>query len=116
MAHLQDRVVNIDGQPYTLRVSVKFFLALQELWKCDNDDQVRELIPERSTQLRGMIDLIYAALRTHHPTLTHAKVIDMMDGADLEGVAGELTNAMTAAAPPQNEDPPLAGQGEAPNP
>ena len=113
-AHLQDRTVTINGDPYSIRVSIKFFLALQELWDCSTDAEVRELIPIKSTQLRGMIDLIYAALRTHHGALTHGQVLDLMDGADLDAVAIELGNAMEAAAPPPAD--PQKGQGDPPSP
>lgn len=109
-ASLQDRRIVIGGQTYTIRVSIKFFLALQERWELANDAEVRAAIPEKAKNMRGMVDVVWAGLQTHHGALTWDDVLALLDMADMEQVAQALTEGMEAAAPPTKPSPPAAGQ------
>lgn len=115
-ASLQDRRIVIGGQTYTIRVSIKFFLALQERWGLASDTEVRAAIPEKAKSMRGMVDVVWAGLQTHHPLLAWDDVLALLDGADMGDVAEALTQGMEAAAPPTSADRPPQGQGPLPTP
>ena len=59
-ASLQDRRIEIGGKTYTIRVSIKFFLSLQERWELANDTEVRAAIPDKAKNMRGMVDIVCA--------------------------------------------------------
>lgn len=105
-ASLQDRRIEIGGQTYTIRVSIKFFLALQERWDLANDSEVRAAIPDKAKNMRGMVDVVWAGLQTHHPNLSWDDVLSLLDQADMGKVAEALTQGMEAAAPPVKDRPP----------
>ena len=109
-ASLQDRRIVIGGQTYTIRVSIKFFLALQERWGLANDTEVRAAIPDKAKNMRGMVDVVWAGLQSKHPDLSWDAVLALLDEADMGEVAKALTEGMEAAAPPVKPSPPAAGQ------
>lgn len=109
-ASLQDRRIEIGGKTYTIRVSIKFFLALQERWELANDTEVRAAIPDKAKNMRGMVDVVWAGLQSNHPDLSWDDVLSLLDQADMEKVGEALTQGMEAAAPPVKPSPPAAGQ------
>ena len=114
-ASLQDRRIEIGGETYTIRVSIKFFLALQERWDLPDDQAVRAAIPDKAKNMRGMVDVVWAGLQTHHGQLSWDDVLAMLDTADMGAVAAALAEGMEAASPPAS-DRPQKGQGRAPSP
>ncbi len=114
-ASLQDRRIEIGGQTYTIRVSIKFFLALQEKWDLPDDAAVRAAIPDKAKNMRGMVDVVWAGLQSHHPDLSWDQTLALLDGADMGAVAEALATGMEAAAPPTKDRPP-EGQGQTQTP
>lgn len=104
-AALPDIPMKIGATTYQLRFGVRAILALQRKWALSDQNEVRAKIAAESKNLETMIDVVWAALQTHHRELTPEDVLDFLDGGDLGEMVTALGQAMEAASPPQPDRP-----------
>ena len=104
---LQDVDVTIGGRSFRLRYSIKATLALRDKWGLGSDREVQARMSKPT--MSDFVDIFWAGLRTHHPEVTPDDVLTLLDDAGAEGMASAVTQALSAASPPE-EPRPDAGQ------
>lgn len=100
-ASLPDVPLVLQGQTFQMRFGVRALLALKRHWKLESQEEVQAAIASKSRDLETMVDVIWAALQTHHRDMTNEDVLDLIDGEDLGIAAERLAEAMKAAGPPE---------------
>lgn len=106
-----DRQVQFGSKTLTLRFSLKAVLALQDLWGLSTEEEVHARLASSKNKISDFVDVVWAALRTHHADMSRDDVLELADEAGLEGLTEALGQVMEAAMPP-----PEAGQDGARNP
>lgn len=92
--NLKDQQVKFSGQDFTLRFAMRAMLACKDQWSIEEDRPlIKRLSQERVTDIPV---LLWASLRTHHPTVTMEQCVDMCDTAAAEDLA-VMKTAVTAA-------------------
>lgn len=113
-----EAVVEIDGQPVTLRVTLNTLAEAQDILGLrDFNELMRRLQPDPETG-QGAADfvalraLITALLRDRHPNITPQQAAGMIPASDLgkvmEGVIAALQLAFAPAGGEAAESPPKA--------
>lgn len=98
---LPDNTVKLAGQTYTFNFGLRAVLALQRLWKLKDQRAVQAHIAEHQGDMEIMLDCVWAALQTHHRTLTPDDILDLLDKhpKDAAKALEALTVAMSAGEP-----------------
>lgn len=96
----KDRSVKIGDKTLTLVWGFRSSLALQDLWGCATDEELFERIKNPKAKLSDFVDILWAALRTHHADMDRDAVVNLLDEAGADGVAAAVQQAITAAMPP----------------
>lgn len=98
---LADRQVRIGSRSYTLRFSVRAMAALQDHWGLQSLKAVGDRMAALGADLGvdDLVGILWAGLRTHHPGLTQADVLDMLDEAGMDGLLEALSSALAGALP-----------------
>lgn len=114
MKQTQDTTVTLGGQNFTLRFSIKATIFLQELWGLANEREVQARMAKATMQ--DFIDIVWAGLQRHHPDMSRAQVVDVLDDSGAEGLQGAVTELLDASAAPAPKGPPAEGAGMTPTP
>lgn len=94
-----DVPVEFDGAPYTMRFSTRATMALMDLWKIEDQRELQAEMQKRGSTMRGMIEVIWASLQTHHRDLEVDDVLTLLDGTDLGATMEKVTEAISRAVP-----------------
>ncbi len=86
---------------YTLRFSLKAQLALKDQWGLEKDDDVQKRM--QSLETGDVVDVLWAALRSHHPDVDRDAVIDLLDDAEQEDFEVAMASVISGAMPPRSE-------------
>lgn len=103
----QETQIVVDGKSYTLKFSLKAYVALQDHFKVASIDEVVQRLND-PTKL-GMMDIVamlWAGLRSHHKDATMEDALDMADSAGLQALQEIISAGVAGSMPP-------AGDGEA---
>lgn len=103
---LQDRQITLAGKSFTIRMGVKAWLALQDLWGLD-EDATRERVSKAT--LKDLPAIMWASMRTHHKDVTLEEVLDLLDDAGSDGIVNGVRKMMVDSQPPPQPD---EGQAE----
>lgn len=106
-----DRQITIGERNLTIRFSLRAVLALQDLWKLENEEAVHARLKKPENQISDFVDIIWASTRSHHPELTRDEIMDLLDAAGIEGLGKAAQEAILAAIPP---DEAKGGKGPRP--
>lgn len=98
-----DNTVLLAGASYTFNFGLRAVLALQRLWKLNNQREVQAYISENKADLEVMLQCVWAALQTHHRSLTPDDVLDMLDRHPRDAAVAleAMTVAMAAGEAPE---------------
>lgn len=96
----RDRQIKIGGKPYKIVFGYRASLALQDHWGLETDEALFERLQKPQQKMRDFRDILWAALRTHHPEITVEDVTDMLDKEGVAGLAQSVQEAIAAAQPP----------------
>jgi hypothetical protein len=105
-----------NGKSYTLVVDMNAFAEAEDAANMDVEDLLKALSPQmdakgnltRRPRLKHVGAMLFGALRAHHPEISHADAIRLLDAP----AAGEaLGKALTAAMP--KPDPSAEGKVQA---
>lgn len=102
-----DVELKIGDKTYTLRFSTRATMDLMDLWNLKDQRDLQAAMQDRGKTIGGMIEVVWAALRTHHRDLTVDNVIDLLDAEDLGDVMERVGEAISRAIP---EAPKAEGQ------
>lgn len=106
----QERQIEIGGEVYTIRFSLKAMVALQDHYGLETIDDVgKRLSDPTKIRTEDFAAIFWAALRSHHPEVTLEAAINLADAAGL-GFIQQLGEAFSAAQP--NPDPAEAKGGK----
>ncbi|AGH31364.1 hypothetical protein TVVG_00015 [Tetraselmis viridis virus SI1] len=111
-ASSRDKQITIDGNTWTLRMSIKAVLRLKDHWGLKSDDEVVRRLNKPG--ITDVADLVWAGLSTHHPDVPHEKVIEAIDNEGLGSVADSVNKAIAGAVASEYGDqgPPAQGAAE----
>lgn len=99
----------IDGKQYTLRFSTRATMSLMDLWGITEQRELQAEMAGRGKTMKGMVDIIWSALQTHHRAMTTDDVIDLLDSTDISDVMQKVADAIERAVP---DLPKAKGQAE----
>lgn len=94
-----DVPVEIDGKNYTMRFSTRATMALMDRWKIEDQRELQAAMASKGNTISGMLDVIWAALQTHHRDLTPDDVLTLLDGTDLGATMEKVGEAISRAVP-----------------
>lgn len=96
-----DRQISIGGRSFTLRFSVRAMAGLQDHWQLPSFKAVGARMASLGDDLAvdDLVGILWAALRTHHPDLTQADVLDLVDEAGMDGLVEAMSAALGASLP-----------------
>lgn len=100
---LPDNTVQLAGQAYTFNFGLRAILALQRHWKLKDQREVQAHIAENQGDMAVMIDVVWAALQTHHRAMTPDDVLDILDKQPKD--AAKALEAVTIAMASGEPDP-----------
>lgn len=81
---LKDRPLEFGGKSFRLRGAMIAWLALKERWAIEDDAAlIKRLGRQNITDIPARV---WACMQSHHPELTYAAVVRMLDDADPEDV------------------------------
>lgn len=100
-----DRQLKIGGRDFTIRFSIRAVMALQDRWGLASEEEVQERLKNPKNKIGDFVDILWASLRTHHPSVTPEDVMDLVDAAGLEDLAKAAQDAIVAAMPPAEAKP-----------
>ncbi len=103
-----DRTIKIGGKSYQLRFGIRAQSALKDHWgitpdpigvegRKSGDQKLSERLG--ALEMEDTVTVVWAALRKHHPELTHEDVLDLLDSAGLDGLTETLTDLIGASTP-----------------
>ncbi|MAD98930.1 MAG: hypothetical protein CMB99_16510 [Flavobacteriaceae bacterium] len=103
MAHKNSADVpfSIAGQDFTLRFSLKAQLALKDRWGLEKDADVTARLNALETE--HVVDVLWAALRSHHPDMDHDDVVELLDDAEQDDFNDAMKQLLSASMPPAKE-------------
>lgn len=102
MSGLGDHQVSIGGQTWAWRYSFRALGALQQHWQVSSIEAVIARLVSGQMGTDDLVAVIWAGLRTHHPEVTTAAVLDWLDGLGIAGlplVVRELQSAILVSMP-----------------
>ena len=97
----QERQVTIDGKSYTMKYSLKAYVALQDHFKLSSIDEVVARLND-PTKL-GMMDIValmWAGLRSHHRDVTMEDAFELADSVGINALQDIISAGIGASVPP----------------
>lgn len=94
-----DRQVSVGGRSLTLRYSLKAFAALQDHFEAKSINGVVAKLNALGEDLAvdDLVALFHAGLRSHHPEITRADTLNLLDELGPQAIGGEIMQALSAA-------------------
>lgn len=99
----QDVQITAGGTTYRLRFSLRAMMALKDRWKLEDGDALTKRLA--SVGPFDFVDIVWAALRTHHPELNDEQVLGIVDDMGVEGIETAVNEAIDAGVPGGDPDP-----------
>lgn len=97
-----DRQLVVGDRVFTLRYSVRAMAAMQEHFGLDNLTQTAARVyglASAGANIDDLVALLWAGLRTHHPEITKAEVLNTVDDMGLDWLQVAIAEGLMAAAP-----------------
>lgn len=95
-----DIQITASGKNLTLRFSAKALAAMQDHWGATHLGEVGNRLAalERGvTSIDDCVAIFWAGLRTHHPEVSKADALDMLDDMGMDDFLGALGDALGAS-------------------
>lgn len=97
----QDHQTTIKGAAYTLRFSTKAWAALCQIWELSSVQEAQEKLTTigDATDIEPVVDVFWAALQRHHPTIDRATAGDLADDMGVPRLAAILPKLLRGSVP-----------------
>lgn len=105
-----DRSIKVGDKTYTLRLSVRAMIALQDHYGLKSMTEVGQHLEGLGEDVtpQDLVAVLWAALRTHHPDVDMDCALDILDELGIQAMQEVLGDAFAAASPDKEGD---AGDG-----
>jgi hypothetical protein len=101
-----DRQISAAGRSFTLRYSMRAYVALQDHYQAESFDEVARRISDTARLgARDVVAIFWAGLRTHHPELSQEDALGILDEMGMEGMQKEILAAFSASTTEGAGDP-----------
>jgi len=102
-AHKGEIAVDLDGQTYTLALTLNAMVDVETLFGLSFDEVISLAASKGSaTHLRA---LVWAMLRKHHSTITLEQAGDLVTGGNLGHLSRTIARVVTASGPDPKDVP-----------